>query len=226
MFENIGGKIKVFVISVTILSIISCIVCGAAIIAFSVFGDNITGLLSRVGLDGAVLALAGGFQGPLGIVAGLVVMILGSFASWLLAFIPYGLGQLIQNTDKIVKGLDGVRAVLKDLLNRDSQNPQNPQGVPVYPNPAYYPYGYPMQYGYPAPPVQNAPVQNPVPNPAPVEVAEKPVEPAPVPENVSTEAAEPNTDNTAEPNPSKLFGSASSDASVDDIYDVIDKTIG
>ena len=139
MFSNIGGKIKVFVIVLTILQIITCIVCGIGVIALSVFGENVIKPLSKIGLDGFVVNLAGDIEGPIGIVMGLAVMIIGSFAAWLIAFIPYGLGQLIQNTDKMVKGMDGIRAAMA----RNAANAANASSQPAittYTNPMYSPY--------------------------------------------------------------------------------------
>ena len=126
----------------TILQIIACIVCGAAIIVFSIVGDRILGTLSSVGLDVPVMKLTGGVDGALGILVGILVMVAGSVASWLIAFIPYGLGQLIQNTDKIAKGIDGIR----NTMARTNQNPvyQNPVYIP---NPVYY---YPQPAASPA----------------------------------------------------------------------------
>ena len=141
MFGNIGGKIKVFVIVLTILEIIACILCGIGVIAFSVFGDSVMKPLSKIGLDDAVMNLAGDVNGPFGIVVGLVVMIVGSLGAWLISFIPYGLGQLIQNTDKMVKGMEGIRATMARNASHSSGASQ--PAITTYPNPyASYNGGY------------------------------------------------------------------------------------
>jgi len=178
MFENIGGKIKVFVIVFTVLEVIACILCGAAIIAFSLFKDAIMEPLAKIGLDGFVASISAGSEGPLGIVTGLIVMIAGSFAAWLFSFIPYGLGQLIQNTDKMVKGIDGVRVAVARNAS------------PL--NPAYHnvPYGY-----YPPAPAQPYPV-----NPAPVQ-PQPPVNNAPY----SDSYGQPHPYNGPQPTPGAAF---------------------
>ncbi len=150
MFENIGGKIKVFVIVVTILNIIGCILFGGIMIAYSILGEKMLAVLAAVGLDKAVVDMTGGAKGAFGITAGLVIMTAGSFACWIISFIPYGLGQLIQNTDKLVKSMDYIRSDLSEFKQTQRDNEVNGAGV------QYAMYQYPLytdQYGRPIYPV-------------------------------------------------------------------------
>lgn len=130
MFRNIGGKIKVAVIVAAVLGIIGCICFGAVVILYSVLGESLLAFLKDTGLDKAVTDMTGGAKGALGVVTGVVIMTAGSFLVYLAAFIPYGLGQLIQNTDKIVKSLDTLKDTSSDILSGigDVQN-----GVYAYP---------------------------------------------------------------------------------------------
>lgn len=147
MFGNIGGKIKVFVITVTVLNIIFCILCGALIITFAIFGDNLPKQLFDIGGNIPFLQLAGEYNGGFGILVGLIVMIAGSLASWLVAFIPYGLGQLIQNTDKLVKSMDGIRNTVARVQQNQVNAAQNLHNN--HANYMYNPYGqstYNQQY--------------------------------------------------------------------------------
>lgn len=73
MFDNIGGKIKALAEVVCILGIILSIIGGFIIIA-----EN-SGLL------------------------GFMFMVIGSLGSWVSSFTLFGFGQLIENTDLLVK---------------------------------------------------------------------------------------------------------------------------
>lgn len=136
MFTNIGGKIKVFVIVATILNIFACITYGTIMILYAILGSKMLGFLSAVGLDKAVVDMTGGAQGAFCIVAGIVIIIAGSFACWLIAFIPYGLGQLIQNSDRIVKNTEAAKAGLAKIHKTQQEGGSStPYGV--YPYPIY-----------------------------------------------------------------------------------------
>ena len=78
MFCNIGEKIKALAQIITWIGIIVCVVLGIIIIAND---------------DELVLI-------------GLLVMVLGSLLSWVSSFVLYGFGQLIENSDKIVKKME------------------------------------------------------------------------------------------------------------------------
>jgi hypothetical protein len=73
MFDNIGGKIKSLASLIAILGIISSIASG-----FFLF------------IDGRFLV-------------GILTAVLGSLASWIGSFMQYGFGQLIENSDYLVK---------------------------------------------------------------------------------------------------------------------------
>lgn len=75
MFDNIGGKIKTLAQVVTWIGIISSVISGIALM--SIDEDMIF--------------------------VGLMVMIFGSLMSWVSSFVLYGFGQLVENSDKLVK---------------------------------------------------------------------------------------------------------------------------
>lgn len=130
MFRNIGGKIKVFVIVAAILGIITCICFGGTVVAYSLFGDKMLSFLSETWLDEVVKDMTGDATGALGVVTGIVIMTVGSLLIYLAAFIPYGLGQLIQNTDRMVKSLDSIKNLTANMQSNGTQGG-------VYPYPVY-----------------------------------------------------------------------------------------
>ncbi len=73
MFKNIGGKIKWLAETVCLLGIVISVLSGIYLIA----ADET--------------------------LAGVLVMLLGSFASWIGSFFTYGFGQLIENSDILVE---------------------------------------------------------------------------------------------------------------------------
>lgn len=75
MYDNIGGKIKA----------LAKTLCGIGIVIFVIFG-----FIIMIQDDGAILI-------------GLLTMALGSLISWVGSFITYGFGQLIENSDALVK---------------------------------------------------------------------------------------------------------------------------
>ena len=78
---------------------------------FSNIGGKIKGLAKAVFWIGLIfsvlLGLAGGVPGVL------VIGIIGGILSWLATFLFYGLGQLIENTDKIVHNQNQIIEMLK-----------------------------------------------------------------------------------------------------------------
>jgi len=75
MFSNIGGKIKGF---------------AAFICAIGIFCSIVAGVMIMLA-DESAIAL------------GLIIAVVGSLISWLGSFFSYGFGQLIENSDKLVK---------------------------------------------------------------------------------------------------------------------------
>lgn len=75
MFNNIGKKIKTLAQVITWIGIIASIIGGIAMIAID---KNF-------------------------ILFSLIIIVVGSFVSWLSSFILYGFGQLIDNSDKLVQ---------------------------------------------------------------------------------------------------------------------------
>jgi len=78
MFSNIGGKIKNLAIVVTWIGIISSVILGIIMMATG-YGEMV--------------------------LIGFLVALVGSLLSWVGSFLLYGFGQLIENTDTIVKKL-------------------------------------------------------------------------------------------------------------------------
>ncbi len=75
MFDNIGGKIKTLAQVVTWIGIIASVISGFAIMS----------------IDEEMIFV------------GLMVMIFGALMSWVSSFVLYGFGQLVENSDKLVK---------------------------------------------------------------------------------------------------------------------------
>lgn len=127
MFGNIGGKIKVFVIVVTILEIIGFIFAGGALIALSIFGDTLADGMISLGFGEIAVYIPHTSSGFAGIIGGIVLMVVGSFSAWILAFIPYGFGQLIQNTDKLVRSVENVKNVTAKIAVQANASAVNSQ---------------------------------------------------------------------------------------------------
>ena len=87
MFDNIGGKIKA----------LAKVVCWVGIIVFC--------------LIGLIIMAAGQSAGAISI--GVLTAGIGSLLSWVGSFFTYGFGQLIENSDKLVKAM---------VVSNDSEN--------------------------------------------------------------------------------------------------------
>ena len=81
MFNNIGGKIKGFAQVVCWLGIIGSVITGFVFIGIS--GNSESG---------------GGIA-----ILGILIAIVGSITSWIGSFLTYGFGQLVENSDTLVK---------------------------------------------------------------------------------------------------------------------------
>ena len=77
MFNNIGGKIKA----------LAKVLCWIGIV-FSVIG-GIAMMLSQ--------------QADQGVLLGILTIVVGCLVSWIGSFFAYGFGQLIENTDELVR---------------------------------------------------------------------------------------------------------------------------
>ena len=75
MFDNIGGKIKT----------LAKVICWTGIIVSCLCGIILIGINTNTAF------------------IGFMVLIIGSFSSWIGSFMTYGLGQLIENSDKLVE---------------------------------------------------------------------------------------------------------------------------
>ena len=80
MFDNIGGKIKTLAQTVCWVGIILSLFAGIAMMA-----------------EGMTM------EYEYWVPAGFLLAIIGSFLSWVSTFVLYGLGQLIENTDRLVQ---------------------------------------------------------------------------------------------------------------------------
>ncbi len=95
MFSNIGGKIKGLAVAICIIGIVISVICGLGVIA----GTSMFGFAGELAVGGAP--------------SGVLVMLVGSFLSWICSFPLYGFGQLVQNSDRI-------SASLKKLTSQDN----------------------------------------------------------------------------------------------------------
>ena len=77
MFNNIGGKIKALAKVLCWIGIVCSVISGIAM------------MLSQ--------------QTDQGVLAGIVTIIVGCLVSWIGSFFAYGFGQLIENTDELVR---------------------------------------------------------------------------------------------------------------------------
>ena len=75
MFNNIGGKIKVVAMTLCIIGIVFSVIAGFALI----IADESTML------------------------SGILLIIVGPIASWIGSFMTYGFGQLVENSDILVR---------------------------------------------------------------------------------------------------------------------------
>lgn len=86
MYNNIGGKIKGLAQFLAWLGIILSVLGGLVFMGITM--------------------LSGEF---IGAILGIIIAVVGSLVSWLNGFLLYGFGQLIDNSDKIVRSLSRMR---------------------------------------------------------------------------------------------------------------------
>lgn len=105
MFNNIGGKIKGLA---TIICLVGMI--GSVIAAFAMWANE-------------------------AFLPGLVILVVGCLASWIGSFFAYGLGQLIENTDRIRERLENPypAAMLSDAPMKDTPDDTEEQDTPLIP---------------------------------------------------------------------------------------------
>lgn len=108
MFNNIGGKIK----------ILATLLCWGGIFVSIIFGMIIISLNEIETL-----------------ISGLITMAIGSLISWLSSFFCYGFGQLIENSDILVKqgnlrAYEASQATPANNVNRSSDSATQPTPVP------------------------------------------------------------------------------------------------
>ncbi len=86
MFDHIGGKIKTLAKILCWVGIVFSVLIGIIMIAQ---GNN-----AQVSYNGQSVQTSG-------VVAGIIIIVLGCLGSWVGSFFAYGFGQLIENTDAI-----------------------------------------------------------------------------------------------------------------------------
>ena len=79
MFDNIGNRIKVLAVILTLLGIVASFIVGTVFLDFEYVEDKTLRIIIR-----------------------LFIIVGGSFLPWVSSFLLYGFGQLIENTDKLV----------------------------------------------------------------------------------------------------------------------------
>ncbi len=92
MFNNIGGKIKV----------LAKVLCWVGIVL-----SVLMGILMMANGNNASFTVNGSYVSGSGVVAGILIIILGCLGSWVGSFFAYGFGQLIENTDAIRSNTKG-----------------------------------------------------------------------------------------------------------------------
>ncbi len=92
MFNNIGGKIKGLAKFLCWLGIILSVIIGVILIIAAASSRSYTfdGYGERITLS------SGG-----SVVAGILVIVFGSLASWIGSFFMYGFGELVENSKKV-----------------------------------------------------------------------------------------------------------------------------
>lgn len=114
MFENIGGKIKGVCKACCYIGMGSCLLMGLILL-----------------LNGTAASMA----------AGVFIAALGSLLFWLSSLALYGFGQLVENSDILVKRLSSVGSdILKGTAAPKPSEPQRPKAKePIPPNAVIFP---------------------------------------------------------------------------------------
>ena len=104
MFDDIGGKIKGLATFICWVGIIVCVILGIVMIV------NATGGYRT---DGGM------------VVAGILIIVIGSLLSWVGSFVLYGFGELVENSTELVimKDQEMKRAKRKEDLEQGKQDP-------------------------------------------------------------------------------------------------------
>ena len=82
MFNNIGNKIKTYAEVVSWIGIIACIILGVISIIVGIANESLEAIF-----------------------IGILVALIGSLSCWIESFVLYGFGQLVENSDILVKTL-------------------------------------------------------------------------------------------------------------------------
>ena len=88
MFDNIGKKIKTLAVTICVIGVAASVIVGITFI----YGLDSFGLSGFVKLENRISA-------------GILVIVFGSFISWIGSFFTYGFGELIDSNQAIEKQL-------------------------------------------------------------------------------------------------------------------------
>ena len=102
MFKNVGRKIKILAKIFFWIGIVCSVVMGVGI-AFGFGGNLFMSLINSSA--GTTIPQDLNFSGPVAIIAGAIVLIVGFLAAWLESLFVYGFGELIDNTSRIRRKL-------------------------------------------------------------------------------------------------------------------------
>ncbi|MBQ9867741.1 MAG: hypothetical protein IJM34_12055 [Lachnospiraceae bacterium] len=103
MFDEVGSKIKTVAKISCWIGIVSAIFIGFLVMSF------INDFIDGIGRD----------ENSLGTIVGLVIIVVGSFVSWLLSLCVYGFGELVDNSSIIAKNSGGRSPKDRRPVSRD-----------------------------------------------------------------------------------------------------------
>lgn len=109
MFKHIGRKYKALAIITFILVFLAFIVSGISMIIEGLAGQPVQIYYSVI-ISPAVF-----------IITGVLIIVLGFFIAWVLSWIWYGIGQMIENTDKMVDMQNEIINRMGGLLDQQQQ---------------------------------------------------------------------------------------------------------
>lgn len=94
MFRNIGKKLKTVAKVVCWIGIIASVVMGVILIIAGSNGSNTIDYYGNIAIS---------TQGTNNVVAGIIVIVVGSLSSWVGSLLIYGFGQLIEDNSEMRK---------------------------------------------------------------------------------------------------------------------------
>ena len=97
MFKNIGEKIKKLAVVICWIGIVISLILGVLIAV------SPTVIRNSLNFNGTVITNSNSVA--VNIVAGILVFLIGSVASWISTFVLYGFGELVSNSKKILESM-------------------------------------------------------------------------------------------------------------------------